>query len=285
MRPAIKAQIRRSFVSTVFIATALTTLVGCLGTQLHNRGKYFRTTLATDAAIDDIRTIGVYVVSDQAFIDASNLYHFGFDSDFFPPEVAPGTVIHPDSLINDESAELASAICEQLRGYGFQASPARDLRTSELVTMDTCLADAANKGYDAAFIVYYRGVRAWTKFDREIHSYHKVGKDKHYTTFYGVVSHVDSGYLYVPNVAFCRTSTRQSIWTYCYYGLVEQAHDFNFASDPFNITVSEALYPLTDSTYKLAAPKAAASIFSPTYWKGSFKKFPTRTAIDSSFGK
>jgi len=266
---------KSSIFLTISLAVSAALFSSCSGLAVWNMGKYFKTELAPDADKRDISTVGVYVFSDGAAIDAGNEHFVGFDKSWWPKEIHTSSVFEPDTANSGPSLELGTAISQELEDRGYKAKVIGDLGHSGEVSVEQVLKHAKEKGLDAVFIAHYSGVSSWTEYAGETYGYRVV------ITNYNVVE----GYIYIPNAMFYDLKRNDVVWKNSYYGLTEKAHSPNIVGDPFNELASDAVKNTADETYLKAAPKAAKSIFSPALWPKSFKAFPVKEGFTPSQGK
>ena len=280
---------------SVFLLSLLVTLilnlllnVSCTGLRIDRMHRYFKTSLVHNFKEQHIKKIGVYVFSNGASKDGTqpvwydkvftylslgivNLSNVdSFDQRFFPPEIKYSSHFHPSDNLQGASNALAKDISSYLSTDGYAAQNLTKDISIKRPSVSDCLSDAQNKGFDAVFIVYYTGMYRWVKFE----------SDNSYSTINATVD-VKSwdefdGFLYLPNAALFDVKTRKRLWSYAYYGLVQQAHIFNFLA-PYNSTCEIAIVNKGGSDYNSSAPLAAKMIFQPQYWPGSYTPLPPDT--------
>lgn len=189
-----------------------------------------------------------------------------FDQSHYPPRVTRTAEFEPDTANAGPSLELSVKIQKELEERGYKAEVFTDLGHSEDITVKDCLAHARENKMDAAFVVCYRGITSWRKYTG---SY--ISGDTRVLQY-----KLWKGFLYLPNAGFFNAETEEMIWSNNYYGIVEEAHVMNFADEEFTQVIPEAIIENGGETYFEAAPPALEMIFSPKYWPGSQKPFPSR---------
>jgi len=268
---------------------------GLNGLKIWQQGHYFTTDLNDTYRPDSVRSIGIYVFSDGEAVDNSNdpfdalelipsilfppfaLYYYGgghstriISPTFYPSSVSATSVLEPDSSNTGASLELAKAIQKQLAQRDYSATVVTDIGHSGDIPVATCLDDANAKGYDAACIVSYGAVWKWRLPSNIISEY---GLRSNTSSSSG---YTYEGFIYLPNVTIFSTASHEVLWSNSFYGVYEHAHVVNLSDEPFTKTSMPVVLTLGESNYFEAAPRAAAALFNPIYWRESFKGFPPR---------
>ena len=250
------------YVMAVLILTV--SLSSCSGLFVGRKGDFFHTSVGDTVVAKQLKSIGVYVLSNRK--TRGGVFNFVESVSDFPDEVEHGTTFRPDTSNSGPSLELANAIAKELWERGYSAKVASGAAQSGSVTVEDCIKDAKNEGFDGVFIAYYTGYNQWSKIEGVTYSWGAT------TTHIGVFD----GYMYITNSGLFDVQSRSQLWKNSYYGIVENAHVINFFNEPFTIAVPKALYDCSGETYFAAAPHAAKIIFDPPLWKESFKEFPSK---------
>lgn len=277
----------------IFIFSIILSSCGLPGFRTKDKDKIFHTTLNETFPDKKIDKIGVFVYSNGSAIEGLPksdfkgfrfLYQSGFgyslaktpedltiDRYDFPTKISNESVFNPDSSNSGPSSELASKVVNVLNDKGYSSKEILDLGHNNKIKCEEILARASKLGLDAVFVVYYTGIKKWYKFKGVDVAYGYQSKT--------IISKIDSysGFLYLPNAALISTKTGEILWSTQYYGLIQNAHYWNFSGQYFNQVAMDGLYEYGGDSYIEAAAKAADMIFKPKYWKKSFIEFPGST--------
>lgn len=287
----------RPYATGILIACVVSACIpGCIGFRLWEKGKYFKTDRKEDFDQRGFSKVGIYVFSDGAPRDGKNdpfdaadvissiislpvtlmgggspvQSTGGVSKGYFPGPIKASSEFEPDTSNTGPSLELAAAVKKQLDDRGYKSEVVSDMPHSGTVTVESCLKDARDKGFDAAFIVNYTGLKSWTKYAGTTTEY--VGR----RTITRTNVQVFEGYLYLPSAAIFDVRKNDEVWQTSYYGIVEHAHTFNFSSEPFTEVVSDVVIANGADTFVAAAPLAAQSLLTPKYWPESYKEVPEK---------
>lgn len=268
------------------------TINSCSGLRVWDKGKYYKVQYNSSIELPYEPKLGIYVFSDGKPIDGRNKPFDAFnligDIIAFPitilsilsptnPQIGvhqkhytnPVTLsssFYPDTSNSGPSLELALAAQKALDSLGYNSDIILDMGHNKKITTTECLINAQNKNYDLIFIIYYSCLSDW----RLLEGYTHTGN----TTI--IRYSLNKGFLFIPNAALIDVKRSEIIWSYSYYGLVENAHLINLSQEPFIKIDPKALIPSAAPTYIEAAPKAVELIFNPPLWRKSFISFPSK---------
>jgi hypothetical protein len=275
------------------------TLSSCYGLAVSDMGKHYQTEKAPELDGMSFKKIGVYAVSDgkaqsingtNALVYGVGMYPFwvipfpytaalisrpnvtdiyGFSPGDFPSKITIPFKVRTDSVNTGPSFELALAVQKQLDERGFQAEAVSDMSHSGNVSSDAILSHAKNAGYDAAFVMVYTLYKRWQRMTGS----QTVSTGYRSTATIVNVSYYE-GYLFLPSAALVDVNTGRILWSSAYYGLVSNAHTPNVSNQAMSVAVNEAIIEQGRDTYVDAAKVTVDRLFSPKYWKGSYKPFP-----------
>jgi hypothetical protein len=258
---------RRNIVGLLALLSIVTMVSsGCAGLFLWEKGKFYHSEAMDSATVvaKNIQSVGVYAFSNGEAIEHTMM--IGLSMYDWPSEVTASSSFDPDTSLAGPSLEISNVVAKQLNERGYNAKAVSDLGHNGTITVEQCLKDAKAKGYDGAFIIHYSGVKNWQQNLGSTYS----GR----TETIHLAEH--DGFLYIPNATFFETKTGDQIWKNSYYGLVENAHLFNFSNQSFVKVVESSMVNNDAGTYIGAAPKAVNVLLEPTLFPGTTKPFPSR---------
>jgi hypothetical protein len=281
---------------TIVSAIALN---GCYGLAVGQMGMHYQTEKSATLDSKTFKKIGVYAVSDgktRSLVGSTaGLYAwgmwpfwivpfpysgtlisrpnasdmFGFTPSHFPDKIEIPFKIRTDSSTAGPSFELALAMQKELTERGYEAEAATDAPHKGHVTSDNLLTHAKQAGYEAAFVMVYTLFNRWQRLGG---TQTVMGANMN-TTIYNVK--YTEGFLFIPSVALVDVATGAILWSSAYYGLVSNATTPNISNQAFSIAVNGAITESGRETYVDAAKVTVERLFNPSYWKGSYKPFPS----------
>lgn len=289
-------QYRNLFIIAI-VAVASMLSSGCAGLKLWQKGRHFQTSLDPAYAPDSVSKVAVYVFSEGEPIDGKDIpvdaldvigsilmlpikllsgdfsfggTQIGLHQSFFPHKVATDLTMEPDMSNAGPSLELANNIREHLAEKGYPATVISTIEHKGEIPMSQVLAHARSEGYDAAFVVYYAGLKSWTEYaGTEVYTRGR-------TTVTQTNVNVYNGFLFLPNAGLFDVNTGKMMWSYSNYGIVQKAHTPNISGEPFVVVSSESLVKKGGDDYFVAAKNAAKLMFDPEHWPQSYIDLPSR---------
>jgi hypothetical protein len=257
----------KNFIVLVIVAFVLALNAGCSGLAVWQSGHYYHSMAVDSAAVRDVHTVGIYVFSDGES-ETKGKYNLGLTPGDWPgSEVVPGATFSPDSSNAGPSLELANALVKELNNRGYNAKAATGLGQSNEVTVEQCMKDAKDAGYDGVLIAYYKGFKSWNTSD--------AGKPAMGSALNVINITIREGFLYITHGGFFEVKTGEELWKNSYYGIVQHAHMFNLSNEPFVSVVNEAVVDNGAEDYLKAAPIAADVLLDPGKFKETTKPFPS----------
>jgi hypothetical protein len=281
-----------------FLLGLILTSCGTYGFRFSNKGKYFKSELAEDFSNYKIRKVGIYVFSNGPEVDGKEyikrvpgftfLYtnpftgrlgysndEVGMQREYFPPAICEDSEFKPSKENEIASKAFSENIKSELRAKGYEAEIVSELGHEGEIEYEKVIQNSKSKGFDAAFIVYYSGLKNWTEhggteIDR---SYGGDGNTRTVATTKVIVS---EGYMYLPNAVMSSTESGKILWSTRHYGLLERAHLFNLSGEDYNMVCTKEMLNYGAKDYKEASVKAVEILFRPKYWLKSYVALPGR---------
>jgi hypothetical protein len=259
----------KNFIVLVIVAFVLALNAGCSGLAVWQSGHYYHSMAVDSVAVRDVHTVGIYVFSDGES-ETKGEFNLGLAPGDWPgSEVVPGATFSPDSSNAGPSLELANALVKELNNRGYNAKAATDLGQSNNVTVEQCMKNAKDAGYDGVLIAYYKGFKSWNTSTVS----QGVTSMGHAATITNITPY--KGFLYLTHGGFFDVKTGEELWKNSYYGMVQHAHMFNLSDEPFVSVVNEAVVDNGAEDYLKAAPIAADVLLDPGKFKETTKPFPS----------